>query len=77
MENPIRTPQKKFEQNRSRTVREEALERNKVNTLLTKQRKVVAIPTACGSKPWLKTRFISEHQFLEYVMIEEHQCNIK
>ena len=54
MKDHLGMPQKKFEQNRSRTVREEAVERNKVNTLLTKQRKVVAIPTACGSKPWLK-----------------------
>ena len=49
---------KKLERIRPRTVREEAEERKKVNTHqtneLTKQQKVVAPTTACGSKPWLK-----------------------
>ena len=52
-------PHKKFEQNRPRTVRKEAVERKKVNTHqtneLTKQQKVIALTTACGSKPWLKS----------------------
>ena len=53
-------PQKKFEQNRPTTVREEAVGGKKVNTHqtneLTKQQKVVALTTACGSKPWLIKR---------------------
>ena len=44
---------------------EEAVERNIVNTLLTKQRKVVAIPTACGSKPRIKKVLITD---IIYVM---------